>query len=980
MADRMGNLFPSRAIFNTLGALMKQPMLLEDGKIRLDRADFIAEDMPKFQLIIFATISNLYDKGSASITPADMEGYLADYPDLHKTFMDNDGVNWCYEALELSKVENYEVYATKVKKYSLLRELQNKGISIEGIYDASDNPDEVDEQAQGYFDSLSIDDIIKEVEMRVGEISSAFQIGYDRESTKAGDNGIELLKQFKEKPLYGLPTVGEMQNTIFRGLLSKTGMLRSSATNTGKCIVGDSLIFTDKGMLEIEDVVNHYDYNPETHELKAKVISYEPDLKRQVRDTSHWYDMGIHDTIKVTTVHGYDIEGTPEHPVMINRYGKVMWCRLDEVTTEDYLIVSLNNQMFGTIETGRDLSYLLGFLTGDGYNNVSEGINQRGSLSYSKNNSEIYTQINQMIRENLRGVNKISQRYKKNTQGKITTIDHDYGNHKTIKHLVELGLTMNTSAHKEIPKRIMQGTKEDMKSFLQGLFDTDGSAVPIKTKNSNKVNYLFEYSTASKKLAQQVQVALANFGVIAKRREKFVRGNPYYIVTVQNMSSLTVFMRNIGFRLASEKQRKIKISVEGAHLFKGNNDKYINKPLLAKLHRQLIQEPNNGYNYVKTGGGSYSFGGRAFQHVISRGVHNGCDRTGLLRGFETVGTSLEDPDILHIYNTVKNTMSSRVKKIEKSRNRVYDFTVPETHSFVANGLISHNTRIALGEATDIAISKWYNHKTKKWEKRGNKHKVLFISTEMSEDELQPTMWAYISGVPEEKIIDGKLSEQEEELVEEAILHLQECDLFIEYVSKFDPQTINSIIKEYATRHEIEVVYFDYIHLSFEIMIEIASKTQGMSMREDMMLTIFASGLEQLARDYNFHLRTSTQINGGASQVDQSSEMLDQNLLRGAKAMADKFQYGVMMTKPSVKELEQLEPITSQGFGKVPNMVYHIYKNRKTKWKGKLYLHIDYDTMRIEELFFTSFDGKLVNVPKTVLEEHEEEDTVEKPLF
>lgn len=520
----MGNLFPSRAIFNTLGALMKQPMLLEDGKIRLERADFMAEDMPKFQVIMFATISNLYDKGSVSIAPSDIEGYLADYPDLHKTFMDNDGVNWCYEAIELSKVENYEVYATKVKKYSLLRELQNKGIGIEGIYDVSDNPDEVDEQAQGYFDSLSIDDIIREVEMRVGEISSAFQIGYDRESTKAGDNGIELMKGFKENPLYGLPAIGDMQNTIYRGLLPKTSMLRSGGTGHGK------------------------------------------------------------------------------------------------------------------------------------------------------------------------------------------------------------------------------------------------------------------------------------------------------------------------------------------------------------------------------------------------------------------------------------------------------------------------SRQALGEAAHSAISKWYMPKTGKWEPNGKKHKVLFISTEMSEDELQPTLWAYVSGIPEEKIKDGKLTDAEEKIVIEAIEHLQECDLFIEYVPRFDPQTINSIIKEYASREEIEIVFFDYIHLSFEIMIEISQKTRGMSVREDMMLNIFASGLEELARQYNFHLRTSTQMNGGVSQVDQTNQALDQSLLRGAKSMADKYQYGIIMTKPNEKELELLEPITSQGFGQLPNMVYHIYKNRKTKWKGKLYLYIDYDTMRVEELFFTSFEGKLINVPKTVLEEHEEEDTVEEPLF
>src|SRR5699024_12414229 len=102
---------------------------------------------------------------------------------------------------------------------------------------------------------------------------------------------------------------------------------------------------------------------------------------------------------------------------------------------------------------------------------------------------------------------------------------------------------------------------------------------------------------------------------------------------------------------------------------------------------------------------------------------------------------------------------------------------------------------------------------------------------MEEDELQPTMWSYVSGIAEERIKDAKLSEAEEQVVKDSILHLQECDLFIEYVPKFDPQTINAIIKEYALRHEIEVVYFDYIHLSFEIMMDISSKTKGMTVRE-----------------------------------------------------------------------------------------------------------------------------------------------------
>ena len=971
----MSNLFPTRTVFSALGCLMQNPMLLEDNKIKLTRDDFYSKGQPLFHVMVFAAINNLYDKGMTAIQPVDIDEYLSEYKTNYKVFADNDGLQWCYQAIEYSEVDNYPYYAEKIKKFSLLRELDEEGFSLTGIYDVSNDPDDDDEEAQSYFDSLSVDDIIQYVEKKVNGIASTYQVGYDRVSSKAGDNGIELLERFKESPMYGFPTTGEMQNTIFRGILPKTSLLRSALTNVGKCVVGDSIIFTDKGMMEIQDAINHYDYNPETHELEAKVVSYEPDLKKQIRPTSHWYDMGVHDTIKVVTEHGYEVEGTPEHPMMINRFGKVMWCRLDEITEEDYLIVSLNNQMFGAIKTGIDLSYLLGFLTGDGYNNTKNGINKRSSLSYAKANPEIYNEVNKIITENLRGVNKIHSS-KGNDR---STYTHNYGTSETIQHLEELGLTMNTSSHKKIPQRILQGTKEDLVSFLQGLFDTDGSMIPVLNKDRKLAAHIFEYSTASKTLGEQVQVVLANLGIVSNRRVKNVKGTDYYIVSITNKSSLEIFTKEVGFRLEKQKQLKLNEAISREVNTKSNKDKYINKPLLQKLHNQLKAEANNGYHYVASGngGGSYVFGEKSFQHVLFRGEHNGCDRINLLKGFETVGTSLEDPDILHIYNTVKNTMSSRVRTITKSRNRVYDFTVPETHSFVANALISHNTRMSIAEATDFAISKWYNYQTSQWESKGKKQKVLFISTEMEEDELQPTMWSYVSGIKEEDIRDGKLTPDEEEAVRQAIMHLQECDLYIEYVPKFDPQTINAIIKEYAIRHDVDVVFFDYIHLSFEIMMEISGKTKGMTMREDMMLTIFASGLEELAREYNFHLRTSTQMNG--NEADGSTQMLDQSLLRGAKAMADKMQYGIIMAKPSEKELGLIQPIVEDsqvkqfgGHQIQPNLVYHIYKNRKSKYKGKLWFHVDYDTMRQTELFMTDFSNNLIKVPKTDLLSLQEE--------
>lgn len=749
----MSSLFPTRTIFSALGCLINDPMLLEESKIKLTREDFYAKDEPIFHVMIFAAINNLYNKGATKMQPADIDEYLSEFKDKYKVFTDNDGLQWCYQAVEYSNPENYSYYAEKIKKFSLLRQLHEDGISLAGIYDM--NVDGVDEETQAQFDELTVDDIISKVQNKVHGIATAYQVGYDRASSKAGDNGLELLNQFKETPMYGHATQGELQNTIFRGALPKTSLLRSALTNTGKCIVGDSIIFTDKGMMEIQDVINHYDYNSETHELEAKVVSYEPDLKKQIRPTSHWYDMGEHDTIKVVTEHGYEVEGTPEHPMMINRFGKVMWCRLDEITEEDYLIVSLNNQMFGNRLDNPDYAVMMG-----------------------------------------------------------------------------------TNSHMQIkvPEDIKQGTKDTVTAYLNGVFNTSNSCILQHEKTS-----------------KEIQIMLANIGVLSTRKK--------------------------------------------------------------------VEE---GYKIT----------------------------------IEDIG--------------VEDTWNSRVKTITKSRNRVYDFTVPETHSFVANTLISHNTRMSIAEATDFAISKWYNYQTSQWEDRGEKLKVLFISTEMEEDELQPTMWSYVAGVKEEDIRDGKLSPDEEKAVRGAIEHLQECDLYIEYVPKFDPQTINAIIKEYAIQHQIDVVFFDYIHLSFEIMMEISSKTKGMTMREDMMLTIFAAGLEELAREYGFHLRTSTQMNGNSNSFDQSTQMLDQSLLRGAKAMADKMQYGIIMTRPTEKELGLIESIvtdTQRNFGGhpiMPNFVYHIYKNRKSKYKGKLWLYVDFDTMRQTELFMTDFNNNFIKVPKTDL--------------
>ena len=74
-------------------------------------------------------------------------------------------------------------------------------------------------------------------------------------------------------------------------------------------------------------------------------------------------------------------------------------------------------------------------------------------------------------------------------------------------------------------------------------------------------------------------------------------------------------------------------------------------------------------------------------------------------------------------------------------------------------------------------------------------------------------------------------------------------------------------------------------------------------------------------------------------------------------------------EPTLLELKKIEPIIHGTFDlPTPNVVYSLYKNRGGKWnKIKIWLYIDYDTMRVHDLFVTDYDCNLIqDMPKTYI--------------
>jgi replicative DNA helicase len=271
------------------------------------------------------------------------------------------------------------------------------------------------------------------------------------------------------------------------------------------------------------------------------------------------------------------------------------------------------------------------------------------------------------------------------------------------------------------------------------------------------------------------------------------------------------------------------------------------------------------------------------------------------------------------------------------------------------------TRIALGEATDMAIDEIYDLTEKKWVSHNNAENVLFISTEIEGDALQSTILAYISGVPEEKIKDGITNEEEDERLEKAVEILERSNFWIEYIPDFDTQLIENKIKQHIIENQAQYIYFDYIHISMSILEELANASKGMKLREDMVLFMFMNRLDQIRKRYNVYIQTATQVNGDWKNSDNA----DSTVLRGSKALADKATKGIIALSPTKKDLESIEPILKNGFYPEPNIVYHIYKNRETKFKDcKLWLYIDFDTMRQQELFLTKNTYELINIKPT----------------
>jgi ribonucleoside-diphosphate reductase alpha chain len=304
--------------------------------------------------------------------------------------------------------------------------------------------------------------------------------------------------------------------------------------STNPCVVGDTLISTENGLIRMKDIVEHYSRGglEILTDKKALDILYggsglggvatQVETSVSLKRISAAFKTGVKPVFKITTQSGLELVATADHQLMTTEG----WVKVkDLVPGQTRVFIQSGEGRFSSCNElpfivqneykgangrtyklnlpsrwSKELGQILGWLIGDGWlrdqdENCRVGFtfsqDDKAALSYLKpiiNNYYNYD-VQEVLREN--NVYHLS-----------------YHSKYLVDFFKTLGVKACNSEEKEIPESIFTAPKEAVIGFLQGLFTADGT-----------VNYWEDHSSyvrlcaKSEKLLKGVQIILLNLGI-----------------------------------------------------------------------------------------------------------------------------------------------------------------------------------------------------------------------------------------------------------------------------------------------------------------------------------------------------------------------------------------------------------------------------------------------------------------------------------
>ncbi|MEK6873348.1 MAG: LAGLIDADG family homing endonuclease [Nanoarchaeota archaeon] len=467
---------------------------------------------------------------------------------------------------------------------------------------------------------------------------------------------------------------------------------------TGKCLDKDTIIFCK---LEEEKYFGYYKIS-ELVDKKGEIISLD-NFGNLVN--SNFYNVrstGNKKLFKLVTRSGREIIASENHPFLTITKNGLEWFPLKKLTNKSYICLpnQLNINETKDLITEAELK-ILGHL-------ISEGKlgDKAGSPKYYQDRI-INPKIRQDYIDSLKEVFPDGE-IRDNHQAEVTIVfrnmDTRFGTTNKLRLFIrKYGLDGTNSKNKFIPKIIFNLQKEKIAVFLKALYSGDGSI--YQRKSDSKIQTIIEYGTTSKRLSQDISILLTRFGVQHTITKHSFKGNKEYSwrITISNQLQIKKFIEEIGF-LGEKNEITLKI-VKNL-----KEHKFTNIDKVPRIIRDYLK--NKGYsfnslnlliNYDEINKLSERKGYKElikdksikFQHVFRQ------SKIDFLRShLNKVNLQIKDYQLNFICN--ENIYWDKIKSIDFLKEDItYDLEVLNYHNFIANGIIVHNSAIALNIAKKL---------------------------------------------------------------------------------------------------------------------------------------------------------------------------------------------------------------------------------------------------------------------------------------
>lgn len=432
-------------------------------------------------------------------------------------------------------------------------------------------------------------------------------------------------------------------------------LLFCGSFGTGKCVSKGTRVHTNKGYLKIEDIVNTPSYDSD---------GFMDISDRDVRVlcgnlATHLYYGGSKKIIKILSKE-FSISGTPNHRVRVFGEDGLSWKRLDRINTNDYVAMPKSDEILFSNAT-KDYSFF--------HENVSEF--DKGYFCGSVFSNLLINKFQSIELEDTLDVRNDNDDIKEYISGIIRGECYHDGivcGDGVIKYINDTNFNIDN-----IPESVFSSNKEYIKGFLSSLFDYLG----IKRFNITKLN---------KSTAIDIQNLLSLCGCINSLKN--LRGNCAEIgielsdsknfvldeLDLKNKNLLSQFKEVKGDGYRDCIPNNVYTNEMARHLKNIFIDNY-----KGEVPFSAYREIKNTFNFIKN-------------------YHN---KTKSIDSFYDI---LHEGDICNIDFSNDNKVEKfkdlldkyHFSKVSKVVNKgaldvVYDLTVENIHSFVANGLINHNT-------------------------------------------------------------------------------------------------------------------------------------------------------------------------------------------------------------------------------------------------------------------------------------------------